>query len=136
MRVEAILLANAAVVDANGLLSVEGGGWRFVERDDFPTTLAGSVCGVVAVEDEDFGSIHTISMEVFDDAGQVDRSAGSMIMDARQASAEMSIARLPFAFPFMTVVREPTLLKAKVVSKGGEPAALSVIVRLTQSSDG
>lgn len=136
VKIEAILWANAAVVDANALLNVEGASWRYVERDFFPATLSGNVCGVVLVEDEDFGSLVTVSLEVFDDSGQVDGSAGSMIFDCREVSAEMSVSRLPFAFPFMTVIREPTLLKARVVSNGGELAGLAVIVRRTPSSDG
>lgn len=135
MKIEAILWANAAMVDANALLNVEGGSWRYVERDFFPTTLAGNVCGVVLVDDEDFGSLVTVTLDVFDDSGQVDGSSGSMIFDCREVSEEMSVSRLPFAFPFMTVIREPTLLKAKVVSNGSELAGLSVIVRRTRSSD-
>jgi hypothetical protein len=122
MKVEAILLANAAMVDPNSLLNVEGACWRYVERDAFPTTLGGNVCGVVLIEDADFGSVHTISLEVFDDSGQVAGSAGSMIFDCREASEEMSTPRLAFAIPFVTVIREPTLLKARVTSNGGELA--------------
>ena len=67
MKIEAILLANAATVDEGSLLNVEGACWRFVEHDEFPTTVTGSVCGVVLIEDDDFGSVHTLSLEVSDD---------------------------------------------------------------------
>jgi hypothetical protein len=135
VKVEAILLANAAMIDANSLLNVEGACWRFVDRPNFPETISGNVCGVVLVEDEDFGIVHTIALEVFDDSGQVDGSAGSMLFDCRHASEEMSTPRLAFAFPFTTVVREPTLLQARVTLNGDELASLSVIIRRTRSLD-
>lgn len=132
MQIEAILLANAAMVDENALLRVEGAAWRYVERDFFPTTLAGNICGVILVEDNDFGSVHTLSLSVLDDSGHVDGTDGSMTIDSREESREMSIPRLPFAFPFVTVVRAPTVLKAIVRSNGGELAALEVLVRFAQ----
>ncbi len=135
MRVEAILLANAAMIDENHLLRVEGGAWRFCEYDLFPATVAGNLCGVVEVEHEDFGSVHPIGMRVFDEAGQVDGSSGSMTIDAGSPSVEPSTPRIAFAFPFQTVVREPTVLKASVTSGGTEIGVLSVIVRRSQSSE-
>ena len=54
MKLEAILMANAATIDASSLLTVEGSGWRFVERATFPETVGGCVCGLILVEDEDF----------------------------------------------------------------------------------
>src|SRR5438445_9931664 len=100
MKIEAILLANAAMIDGNSLLNVEEACWKYVERDFFPTTVGGNVCGNVLIEDEDFGSVHMVSIEVFDDAGQVAGSSGSMVFDSRQTSEEMSTPRLPFSFPF------------------------------------
>jgi hypothetical protein len=135
MKIEAILFANAAMVNENGLLVVDGGGWRYVELPEFPMAVGGSICGVVGLEAEDFGLVHALALRTFDEAGQVDGSAGSIMMDARSASAEMSSPRLPFAIPFATVIREPTVLKASVTSNGGELAGLSVVVRRKQPSD-
>jgi hypothetical protein len=134
VKIEAILLANAAAVNEHGLLVVDGGGWRYIEVEEFPGGVGGSVCGVVELEPDDFGSVHAVALQVFDDAGQVDGSSGSMVMDAREVSAEMSSPRLPFAIPFMSVLRGPTVLNAKVTSNGGELAGLSVIVRRKQLS--
>src|SRR3954447_13070657 len=122
------------MIDTNGLLLVEGGAWRYVEFESFPAAIRGNVCGVVSLEATDFGSVHTISLEVLDDSGQVDVSRGSILFDAREESTEMSSPRLPFAIPFATVAREPTLLKASVTSNGGELGGLSVIVRRKQLS--
>ena len=135
MKIEAILWANAGMVDANSLLHLEGGGWRFVELESFPHSLAGSVCGVMLVEDGDFGSIHTISFAVSDDSGHVEGAAGSMTIDASEASEEMSTPRIAFAFPFHVVVRDPTLLKASVTSNGGVLGGLSLIVRRKTPSE-
>jgi hypothetical protein len=92
-EIEAILLANAAAVEGN-LLRVEGGGWGFVEPDFFPTTIGGSLCGVLAVDADDFGSTFSLELSVTDTAGEVD-AHGSMIIDARETSVEMSTPRIP-----------------------------------------
>jgi hypothetical protein len=135
VKLEAILMANATLIDENSLLTVEGACWRFVERADFPETVSGSVCGVILIEDEDFGAVHVISANVFDDSGHVEGSSGSVFFDCLEPSSEMTTPRLAFAIPFATVIHEPTVLKASVKSDGDELGALSVIVRRTSESE-
>lgn len=129
MKLEAILIANAATVEANALLNVEGACWQFLERSDFPDTVGGSICGVILIADEDFGAVHVISADVYDDSGHVEASSGSVLFNCLEPSSEMTIPRLAFAIPFATVVHEPTVLKASVKSDGAELGGLSVIVR-------
>jgi len=129
MKLEAILMANAATIDANSLLNVKGSCWRFVERAEFPETIGGSVCGTILIEDEDFGAIHVVSADVFDDSGHVEGATGSVLFNCLEPSSEMTTPRLAFAIPFATVIHEPTVLKASVKSDGDELGALSVIVR-------
>jgi hypothetical protein len=135
MKLEAILMANAATIDASSLLSVEGSCWRFVERWNFPETVGGSVCGVILIEDEDFGAVHVISADVFDDSGHVEGSSGSVLFNCMEPSSEMTTPRLAFAIPFATVIHEPTVLKASVKANGAELGALSVIVRRLSEPD-
>ena len=129
MKLEALLIANAAMIDANSLLNVDGACWRFLERAGFPETVGGTVCGVILIEDEDFGAVHVISADVFDDSGHVDGASGSVLFNCMEPSSEMTTPRLAFAIPFATVVHEPTVLKASVKSDGTELGGLSVIVR-------
>ena len=129
MKLEAILMANTAMIDANSLLSLEGSSWRFVERANFPETVGGTVCGVILIEDDDFGAVHVISADIFDDSGHVEGSSGSVLFNCLEPSSEMTTPRLAFAIPFATVIHEPTVLKASVKSDGGELGGLSVIVR-------
>lgn len=136
MKIEAILFANAAMVNEQQLLVVDGGGWKYVEPAGFPMTLAGSICGVIGVELEDFGATHELAGTVFDDSGQVDGSSGSITVDAREESEQMTTPRFAFAIPFVTVVRGPTVLKASVTSNGAVLGGLSVIVRRAKPADG
>ena len=129
MKLEAILMANATMIDADSLLNVEGSCWRFIERANFPETVGGTVCGVILIEADDFGAVHVISADVFDDSGHVDGATGSVLFNCMEPSSEMTTPRLAFAIPFATVIREPTVLKASVKWDGEELGSLSVIVR-------
>ena len=74
MRVAAALLANNAVVDGNGLLHVEGGGWDRYSADSFPSTLNGAVCGVLELSQADVGVYRALRISVTDTGGQADAS--------------------------------------------------------------
>ena len=90
MKLEAILMANATMIDANSLLNVEGSCWRFVERASFPETVGGTVCGVILIEDDDFGAVHVISADVFDDSGHVEGSTGSVLFNCMEPSGRLA----------------------------------------------
>jgi len=129
VRPEALLFANTAAIDEGGLLNVHGSAWRYFEPDAFPATLAGAVCGILIVEDADYGAIHTIEVEVGDDQGHAVRTAGAVTTDCTAPSQEMTIGRIAFVCPFVAVIREPTLVTARVTCDGAPLGDLDLIVR-------
>jgi hypothetical protein len=129
VRPEALLFANAAVIDDSGLLDIKGSAWRYFEPERFPATLAGSVCGILIVEDADYGAIHTIEVEVGDEHGHVVPTAGAVTSDCTEPSQEMTIGRIAFVCPFMAVIREPTVVTARVTCDGAPLGDLDLIVR-------
>jgi hypothetical protein len=84
---------------------------------------------VILIEDNDFGAVHVVSADVFDDSGHVEGSSGSVLFNCLEPSSEMTTPRLAFAIPFATVIHEPTVLKVCVKWDGVELDGLSVIVR-------
>jgi hypothetical protein len=129
MRVEAVMFANAAAVD-NSLLAVQGGGWEHYQCTMFPATVSGYVAGILALDDDQHGSLPTVGLEVFDESGQVEASLASMIaIGTRPETVQGVPYRVAFAIPFMTVAKGPTVVKARLSEAGEELAVLTFAVR-------
>jgi hypothetical protein len=129
MRVEAILFANRATVD-NWLLAIEGGGWEYTEYSFLPSTVVGCVAGVLALDEGEHGELSEVILDVFDDSGQVEGSRASTIaIGTRPKTVEGVPYRSPFAMPFMTVVRGPTVMKARLTTAGHELALITCEIR-------
>jgi hypothetical protein len=128
MRLEAILVANGAEI-VNGLLNVAGAGWETYTSGLFPNNLAGVVCGVFVLEAADFESQPTFAIRGSDPHGQLDRFEAAGIVDTSRPQAQGGGAsRIPFAVPFSTVVRGPTIATIEFSADGKILAELSVSI--------
>jgi hypothetical protein len=129
MRVEAIMFANVAAVD-RALLAVQGGGWEHYDCAMFPATIGGYVAGILTFGEDQHGSLPEVFLDIFDDSGQVEGSRASMIaMGTRPETTQGVPYRLPFAIPFMTIARGPTVVNARLSEGSDELAVLAFAVR-------
>lgn len=119
------MLADEAVI-VNGLVNVTGGGWRYVARPEFPTTLQGFVVGVVEVDDAALGSAPVVRLAI--SGGQVDGAPGStLVIDAFVSDGHPM--RAAFRLPFSFVMPAPGDLVFTLSADGfGELAAIPLPV--------
>jgi hypothetical protein len=136
MRAEAVLFANQASID-DWALEVEGASWDIVRFDTFPATLSGYIAGILALEGPHVEEAPEVVVEVFDDAGAVAGSLSSMLArwTEEQPLPEGVPRRVPFAVPFMTVVKGPTVLKARLLTEGEQFAFISCAVLLDEEEE-
>jgi len=131
MKLEALLFATTASADG-WLLAVEGGGWEHIKYDFLPGTAAGYVAGMLTLDDAELGELTEVAVEVFDDSGQVEEFRASMIANGnRPNTVEGAPVRVPFAVPFMTVVRGPTVMKARLLLGDEELGLIACSVQTT-----
>jgi hypothetical protein len=130
VKVEAILFANRAAVDGN-LLAVEGGGWEHYDVALFPATVSGYVAGIVALDESQHGSLPSMMLETFDDAGHVEGARASTIAFGTRPETTQGVPyRVAFAIPFMTAARGPTVVKTRLSEEDGtELAVIAFAVR-------
>ncbi len=120
MKLEALLVANTAGTD-HGLLTIRGGGWEHVRPAMLPTTIRGSLAGLLALSREELGTSPFVSFSVTDDDGMVDPSSGSMIVNAVRAAPPDGVdPRIAFDWPFAIAVRGPTLVRISMSTEAGE----------------
>ena len=130
MILETLILANAASINAEtGLLDVQGIGWQYFEPAAYPASIMGTICGTVLVEDGDYGDQHELTLEVSDDDGHVVRTVGALSFDCTERSERMTVGRLVFHWPFTTVVRAPTVVRASVTMGGQQLGSVEFIAR-------
>lgn len=131
MKLEALLFANNASADG-WLLAVEGGGWEHIEYDFMPGTAVGYVAGILTLDESEHGELTEVVADVFDDSGEVDGFRASMIVNGNRPKTDTGVpVRAPFAIPFMTVVRGPTVMKARLTLGGRELGLIACSVRTT-----
>lgn len=94
MEISAVLTANRAAIDANGLLHVEGGGWEYVIATVLPFTVVGHIAGVVEFSADEFGARPALRLRI-ENASQDVGSIGSTTVNAHRHRAAFAI---PFAF--------------------------------------
>jgi hypothetical protein len=134
MNVEAILFASRAASD-NWMLAVEGGAWEYVEWDFLPGTVSAYVAGVLTLDDDEHGSMTTVVLDLFDDAGSVEPSRVSITANGSRPKAVEGVpTRIPFAIPFTTVVNAPTVMKARL-SVGEDVLAVIACELRTRTPD-
>jgi hypothetical protein len=131
MKLEALLFANDAS-DDGWLLAVEGGGWEHITYDFLPGTAVGYVAGILTLDDAELGELTEIAVEIFDDDGQVERFRATMTANGNRPNTVEGVpVRLPFAMPFMTVVRGPTVMKARLMLGDEELGLIACSVQTT-----
>ena len=131
MKLEALLFADVANADG-WLLTVERGGWEHIKYDFMPGTAVGYVAGIFTLDDAELGELTEVALEIFDDSGQVEGFRASMIASGNRPNTVAGVpVRLPFAIPFMTVVRGPTVMKARLLLGDEELGLIACSVQTT-----
>jgi hypothetical protein len=123
MKIEAILVANRAHIDG-ALLFVEGGGWEFASWEFFPGTISAFIAGVLALDESEIGGTPSATLELSDQEGHVEGFRASIIASGVRPKMPGSPARIPFAIPFMTVVRSPTVMNVVMTPEGGDAVTI------------
>ena len=119
MQLEAMMFANAAAIDEKSLLAVQGAGWESYDVEMFPATISGFVAGILALDRSQHGEAEEMTLDILDDDGQVVGSSASIIASGiRPETTEGVPYRFPFAIPFMTAARGPTVVKARLTTTG------------------
>jgi hypothetical protein len=119
MRIEVLMVANAAGVE-NNLLNVQGGGWEHYSPSLFPWTVRGAVCGIFALDPDELATTRVVDVAVSDQAGHVRSSSGSMVIDATRPLTEAGVPmRFPFFAPLMFVVSGPTVVTVRLSEEEG-----------------
>jgi hypothetical protein len=129
LNVEAILFANRAAVE-DWLLAVDGGGWEYYRCPFFPATVSGYVAGILTLDDSQHGELPAVFLEIFDESGQVEGSRLSMIASGTRPTTTAGVPyRVPFAIPFMTVAKGPTVMKARLSDDQGVLAVIAAALQ-------
>ena len=129
MRIEVLMIANAAGVDG-GLLHVQGGGWEHCTYPLLPTTVSGAVAGIATLDEDEIGTTPALNIAITDADGQDMGFAASMIISGIRPKTVPGVpVRQPFAVPFMFVAVRSTVVKVGVIHERAELAAVTFIIR-------
>ncbi|HEX2259822.1 MAG TPA: hypothetical protein VHJ40_08785 [Actinomycetota bacterium] len=128
MKVESLVIANYATTD-KWLLRVEGGGWEHCKPQILPTTVRGYVAGIFTLDRDELGTTPAVLVEIGDKNGHVEEFKASTIVNGMRPAATPGVpSRVPFAIPFTTVARAPTVMKVRLLNEGDELATTSFAV--------
>jgi hypothetical protein len=129
VNVEAAMFANRAAIEGS-MLTVKGGGWEHFDVQLFPATVRGFVAGVLTIDAEQHGQLLPVVLELYDEEGHLERTRASLVaIGTRPATVPGVPYRMPFSLPFVSVVRAPTVVKARLHAQEGELAVISFAVR-------
>ena len=105
MHAEVFTVATVGQV-RDGLLSMVGGGWEYVQVDMFPAQVDLVLVGVIAYAPEDYGRKHLISVAVQGSDGR-----GGEFGTIRVApSTAAAVVKTPFTFPLSLTLEGPVVL--------------------------
>jgi hypothetical protein len=119
LKIEVLMVANAAGVE-NGLLSVGGAGWEHYVVQLFPSTIRGSVAGIITLDAHDIGELREMQLTIDDAGGHIQPlHAAIVVSGVRPApTADGVPARVPFDIPFATVASAPTTVRVSLTYEG------------------
>jgi hypothetical protein len=129
MRIEVLMVANAAATDGS-LLNVQGGGWEYCSPAMLPCTVEGAVAGVATLADDEIGTTPALNIAITDGDGQDAGFAASMIVSGIRPSTVPGVpVRVPFAVAFTFAASRSTVVKAAVIHEHAELAAVTFLIR-------
>ncbi len=112
MHVAALLLANQAIVNEDGLLDIQGGGWEHFTPMALPAEISGVVVGILEFDDQEVGAVATIEFGLAQDGHDLVPMGSMMILSTRKL--------VPFVWAFRAVLPELGEVQA-TLSTNGEP---------------